>query len=220
MCMEKITETDIKNVHRSAFGNEILYRMCKDFPAHKVPDQISGKVWLIGRSYAADVGRGRKNDAISDDFYDGQVPRLFLEYYKTIDNDLLELGNSDINSGNLSTVLNMHKQLTVATKNINKIRTQRSFSSKYLHFHAKNAFFIYDSRAKESLNILIKIYMGNKKPYEQEDFIQYDYEYSAFCNKCLILREILEEEFGVFLKPREMDNLLIDKANNARRKRI
>lgn len=218
--MEKITATDIKNINRSAFGNEILYNMCKDFSAHKITDQISGKVWLIGRSYAADVGRGRKNDSINDDFYDNEVPKLFLEYYKEIDVDLSELGNSDVHSGNLSKVLSMHKKLTVATKNINKKRAQRSFSSKYLHFHARNAFFIYDSRAKESLNKLIQIYVGDKKVYKQKDFVQYDSEYADFCNKCLVLRKILKTEFDIFLQPREMDNLLIDKANSARRRKV
>ena len=116
--MEKITVTDIKNAHKSAFGNEILYNMCKDFSAHKIPDQISGKVWLIGRSYAADVGRGRKNDVINDDFYDTEVPKLFLEYYKKIDVDLLELGNSDVSNGNLSKILSMHKVLSIIVVSI------------------------------------------------------------------------------------------------------
>ena len=42
---------------RWAFGNEVLYRMCRESPLHEDPDVVVGKVWLIGRSYAAAIER-------------------------------------------------------------------------------------------------------------------------------------------------------------------
>jgi hypothetical protein len=35
------------------YGNQILYRMCQEQPLHTDTDVISGKIWLIGRAYAA-----------------------------------------------------------------------------------------------------------------------------------------------------------------------
>jgi hypothetical protein len=42
------------------FGNEILYSMCRQNPFHDKPEIVTAKVWLIGRSYAAAIERGRK----------------------------------------------------------------------------------------------------------------------------------------------------------------
>jgi len=39
------------------FGNDILYKLCQDFPKHDTSSQIVGKIWLIGRSYAAAIER-------------------------------------------------------------------------------------------------------------------------------------------------------------------
>ncbi|AJH77677.1 hypothetical protein [Heyndrickxia coagulans] len=38
-----------------SFGNEILYEMCRKNPDHNKADVIVGKIWLIGRSYAAAI---------------------------------------------------------------------------------------------------------------------------------------------------------------------
>lgn len=39
------------------YGDSVLYRMCKETPEHTNPDIISGKMWLIGRAYAASPER-------------------------------------------------------------------------------------------------------------------------------------------------------------------
>ena len=41
----------------SGYGNETLYKMCKDRPLHDDVDTISSKLWIIGRSYAASIER-------------------------------------------------------------------------------------------------------------------------------------------------------------------
>jgi hypothetical protein len=40
------------------WGNHILYRMCHKQPGHTNVDVIAGKIWLIGRAYAAAIERG------------------------------------------------------------------------------------------------------------------------------------------------------------------
>ena len=49
-----------RNNTRWCFGNGILYKMCEEFPKHDDSDVITGKLLLIGRSYAAAIER-RKN---------------------------------------------------------------------------------------------------------------------------------------------------------------
>ena len=214
-----INEKDIKAAREQNdfdFGNEVLYKMCKKSPSHEDSGHIIGKVWLIGRSYAADIGRGREKGTINDDFYLGEVPKLFKEHYKDIDSDISRLQDFDINFENLEKTLTIHKKLTDATKKVNKNREQRSFSSKYLHFHAPNAFFILDSRVKGALNKEIeerKLRRECRTEIKKFRNLKCDTEYSEFSVKCLVLRESLNKEFGVNLTPRQLDNLLIGKAN-------
>lgn len=33
------------------WGNEVLYRMCREEPGHTRLDAIAGKIWLIGRAH-------------------------------------------------------------------------------------------------------------------------------------------------------------------------
>src|SRR5215472_4669849 len=40
------------------WANEVLYQMCRDAPQHTDVDVIAGKLWLIGRAYAAQIERG------------------------------------------------------------------------------------------------------------------------------------------------------------------
>ena len=51
-----------KEETRWDFGNGILYEMCKEYPKHEKEDVIVGKIWLIGRSYAAAIERRKNKD--------------------------------------------------------------------------------------------------------------------------------------------------------------
>lgn len=44
-----------------SFGNQILYDMCLKNPSHTNENVIIGKIWLIGRSYAAAIERIKEN---------------------------------------------------------------------------------------------------------------------------------------------------------------
>ena len=52
-----------------SFGNQILYDMCLKNPSHTNENVIIGKIWLIGRSYAAAIERIKEKSVPSDDFY-------------------------------------------------------------------------------------------------------------------------------------------------------
>ena len=56
-------------------ANGILYDLCKKHPLHKKRDEVIAKVWLIGRSYAASLERGRETNDSSDNFYEGALAK-------------------------------------------------------------------------------------------------------------------------------------------------
>lgn len=80
---------------RWEFGNNILYKMCEKNPLHNDADVLIGKIWLIGRSYAAAIER-RKNadDYRGDDFYYDAVAPKMLEIGDELDNRIESLKNN------------------------------------------------------------------------------------------------------------------------------
>lgn len=211
-----ISKKDIKEAReKKEFGNEILYKMCKDSISHKNDNQISGKVWLIGRSYSVAIERVRDKKYLkggNDNFYEKIVPKAF----KKLDASLYLLIAKEISFDNLPQILVVHFELLQEIKKITGM-SKRSLSSKYLHFHAPNAFFIYDSRAKSALNKEIReldLTQEFKSEIKKLKNLECDTEYKDFCVKCLILRDWLNlnKDSGVNLSPRQIDNLLIGKA--------
>ena len=62
---DKLYSNYLSNANsRWEYGNSVLYRMCKEQPEHKDIDVIVGKIWLIGRSYAAAIER-RKMQSVA-----------------------------------------------------------------------------------------------------------------------------------------------------------
>lgn len=183
-----------------SFGNKILYNMCSENPLHNKKEIVAGKVLLIGRSYAAALERARIEKS-SEQIYD-----VFL-------NDVLQ--NSDIIDGkikflneislseifeNLQYIFDLHSLLTSIMEKATGLE-KRSLSSKYLHFHCPDAFFIYDSRARKAINTLV----GPQKNFNYKG----DNEYIEFCLRVLKLKEFIKKETGLLLSPREVDNLLL-----------
>ena len=119
------------------FGNEILYRLCADHPAHSEDHVIIAKMWLVGRAYAAAVERRRASDGLSsDDFY---IERLAPTVRKSeIDTWFQKLREDRSRSKWLT--LDVHKRLVDLLKPITRLE-KRSFASKYLHFHFLSPFF-------------------------------------------------------------------------------
>lgn len=70
---------------RWKYGNSVLYRMCEEEPEHKQIDVIVGKIWLIGRSYAAAIERRKNAVVVGDDFYYDEVAPKLLEIGPELD---------------------------------------------------------------------------------------------------------------------------------------
>ena len=121
-------------------GNEILYRLCADYPGHAADDVIIAKTWLIGRAYAAAVERRRDRGEFSGDaFYEkGVAPGI---RQANVDTWMQKL-RDDI-SGSKILSLTVHKHFSDLLNDITGLK-KRSFASKYLHFHFPTKFFIYD----------------------------------------------------------------------------
>ena len=192
------------------FGNAILYILCRENFKHDKIDYIITKVLFIGRIYSAAVERRKnKTSEINDNFYISTVAPAFRD--SLLDEKLSNL--QFLKSGAYKTiiaVLETHYYLTMLLKTITALE-KRSFSSKYLHFHLPDLFFIYDSRALKALR-LFKIKLPNdlKQIIELENI---DLEYTKFYCKCIILKNQIKSDFNIDLTNRQLDNLLIEIAN-------
>ena len=191
---------------RWEFGNSILYQMCEDNPLHNDADVVIGKIWLIGRSYAAAIER-RKNadDYQGDDFYYDAVAPKMLEIGKELDSRIESLkNNTGIIADCVPEILSTHKYLMDAFMDLTGLE-KRSLASKYLHFHCPEKFFIYDSRARAEIGKIVK--RPNKKILLGID--DHDAEYGDFVCRMLELQEYLDEKLGVYEKPRAIDSFLL-----------
>ena len=190
---------------RWEYGNSVLYRMCKEQPEHKDIDVIVGKIWLIGRSYAAAIER-RKNavDAGDDFYYDVVAPKL-LEIGPELDDRVDGLRKSKgLIVDDFKEILNIHKLLMDTFYELTGLE-KRSLASKYLHFHCPEKFFIYDSRARAGIGKLVK------RPDKGllANVPDYDPEYGDFVCRMIELQEYLEERLGIYELPRKLDSFLL-----------
>ena len=192
---------------RWEFGNSILYQMCEDNPLHNDADVVIGKIWLIGRSYAAAIERRKSaDDYQGDDFYYDTVAPKMLEIGKELDCRIesLKNNNTGIIADCVPEILNTHKFLMDAFMELTGLE-KRSLASKYLHFHCPDKFFIYDSRAKAAIGKIVK--RPHKKILSRIE--DYDAEYGDFVCRMLELQEYLAEKLGTYEKPRAIDSFLL-----------
>jgi hypothetical protein len=184
-------------------GNEVLYSLCRDYPKHDRKDAVLAKVWLIGRAYAAAIERRRSAKVTSDDFYQAVVGKKIMgsEVDQWIASLPDRIGDPWCELGLTVTV---HKRLLDLFSEISGLE-KRSLASKYLHFHRRNLFFIYDSRAKGAI---IRITPSIKKIREIQ-CEERDPEYLAFVRRCQWLRDDVAQRFNVLLTPRQADKMLL-----------
>ena len=191
------------------FGNGVLYKMCRENFYHKETDKILSKVWLIGRAYSAAIERRRNKVTINDNFYIDKVAPTFKD--SEIDSYLSELRNHNkLTIENLPLILKAHNYLTQLTASITGLE-KRSFSSKYLHFHLPNLFFIYDSRVVDSLRHFISRVPSSMDFIFESDSV--DKEYAKFVCKSFVIRNSIVDNYNIDLTLRQFDNILIDFAN-------
>jgi hypothetical protein len=190
-------------------GNKVLYDLCSNHFTHDSTQNILAKTWLIGRAYAAAIERRKNKLTINDNFYiDTVVPKFKAS---NLDKILSDLTTKELCVNTLHEIVDAHYYLTKMLFEITEL-DKRSFSSKYLHFHLPNLFFIYDSRAVSAMRLFVKQLPGNLRELEVREPV--DREYSNFVYKCLHLRQTIFEKHQILLTPRQLDNLLIETANS------
>lgn len=188
------------------YGNEVLYSMCDKSPFHTDVHEIVGKIWLIGRSYAAAIERRKGSVQDSDDFYYEVVGPSMLDNGLELDNRLNKLREySYPTRENLPEIIDTHKFLTDLFYSITNLE-KRSLASKYLHFHCPQLFYIYDSRASQGIRKYVRLNRKSQVSYLGSSF---DVEYLDFSLRMIELQDYVEENFNRRLMPRELDNLLL-----------
>ena len=110
---------------------------------------------------------------------------------------------SKLDMDNLSKPVEIHGFLTEKIGTITG-QNNRSFSSKYLHFHFPDLFYIYDSRAVSALS---KFKISLKDLIIKNENV--DKEYAQFSYKCSHLQKMIFENTAILLSIRELDNLLL-----------
>lgn len=190
--------------------NDLLYQFCEKYPYHNDNVVIANKVVVIGRVYAASVERRKIRDKdkkeLSSDFLLDKIANAIL--ISNIDSSIKELKlQKDLTEANLPLVLELHKKLMNCVREITDYGN-RSFCSKYLHFHLPNHFYIYDSRAKKALNeILKRLDKVTVNKYVTSKEI--DYDYASFFNKMRYIQLALKSEYQVDFTPRQLDTILL-----------
>lgn len=191
---------------RWEFGNSILYEMCSNNPYHNQSDIIVGKIWIIGRSYAAAIERRKHASNTNDDFYYDLVAPKMLEIGDELDERLSQLrDDGGTIRDNVKNILETHKFLMDVFYELTGLE-KRSLASKYLHFHCPELFFIYDSRARTAINRYVK--RPDKKAL---DNINCDKEYGDFVCRMLELQAFLQERTDCNQSPRTLDSFLLQK---------
>jgi hypothetical protein len=184
------------------FSNKVLYDLCHEHPLHKETDVVLAKILLIGRVYAAAIERRRSKSKENDNFYITTVAPQIIE--SPIDHWIEKARSLEPTSAQaLDAMVEIHGQTTQLFSKISGLE-KRSLASKYLHFHVPRLFFIYDTRAVEGIRAGSHI-VGRASSYTGNG----DKEYRKFVEKCGRLRTYCKAEFGAYLSPRELDNLLL-----------
>lgn len=188
-------------------GNQVLYDMCKHNFSHKNSQEISAKIWLIERTYAASIERRRKNSSKNNDHF---FVKKIVPIIKNSSIDFL-FKKLIRNKSNLDLVLETHNYVTNLFFKITDLE-KRSLASKYLHFHFPNIYFMYDSRANKTVNKLCKA-LGIKNSLVKKLFTKNvakcDKIYAIFFIKCRLICDAIKNEFAYSLSPRQLDNIFL-----------
>jgi hypothetical protein len=192
------------------FGNKVLYNMCQENPLHNDADVIVGKLWIIGRSYAAAIER-RKNvdeDVKGDNFYFDVVAPNMLKIADELDDRICKLKQYEhIDSEIIKEIISLHKFLMDTFYTMTGME-KRSLASKYLHFHLPKLFYIYDSRAEQASTKLCKA--NGKILAKKLGVTLYDDTYVAFLSRIMQIEGYIKEKYGISLTPRQLDAFLLN----------
>lgn len=198
----RITREDVEKALTNTawdLGNQVLYDLCSKHPLHKTPQEIIAKVWLIGRSYAAALER-RKNkssNSLGDLFYENKAVPIIKK--SKIDDWFARLKKKPTDA------IETYAKLTNLFHKITKLE-KRSLASKYLHFHFKKLFFIYDSRSMAGIR---RVTPGLRKQPPSLSSKKTDKDYANFYWRCIWLQNDLQARLRRKLSPRQIDKVLL-----------
>jgi len=188
-------------------ANKILYKICRDYPRHDSIEVAIAKIWIIGRTYAAAIERGAEH--AGDQFYETKVGPQMVVGIDSIFEPLRTI--KSVADKNLSMVMEAYNLTNELLRDIAG-KERRSLSSKYLHFHFPNLYYLYDSRALGQIKQLTDG-VGKNLP---DDFKRggFDPVYTRFYLRCWSLVRSIHEAYGIRLTPRQLDNLLLKRASD------
>jgi hypothetical protein len=135
--------------------DEVLYRLCRDYPSHTDRRAVTAKLALIGRVYAAGLERrvtpppGQQAIVVIADYV--------LEHGSEVDEIVraLDAVREPLDSLSMDSIVEQHGRLTrLLQKVATDDKAPRSFTSKYLHFH-NPVVPIYDEYARQALSRLV-----------------------------------------------------------------
>lgn len=191
------------------FGNNILYKLCHNFPRHERKDIVIAKILFIGRIYSAAIERRKNKEEKNDYFYVKKVaPKLINSELDFLLSTLNK--ERDINEKNILNILKVHSYLTDLFKELTNL-SKRSLSSKYLHFHFPKLFFIYDTR---TVNALRKFNLKELNQLKSSVKLnEVDKEYGKFFIKSLVLKKEIEKKLNIEISVRQFDKFLIELDN-------
>lgn len=184
-------------------SNEVLYRLCQEYPRHEKEDEILAKVCLIGRAYSAAIERRKKALKIKGERFFTEVvgPKILAAKIDTWLSPLY--GFKQPSTANCSQIIAAHKKLTDLFRHISGLE-KRSLASKYLHFHFPQLYYIYDSRAARAIAGVAP------RTKEMPALHEHDSVYAKYFVRCMGLVTRIEREHGVHLSPRRLDDYLLE----------
>lgn len=188
-----------------AVGDAVLYRLCREYPHHADVQEVVAKLWLVGRAYSAAIERRPVTQ--------GVVKESMKAYYRRaaealiaseIDAAIAALPSNPPESlEDVGRTLPIHMHVMGCIKSVSNA-DQRSFASKYLHFHRPDWFVMFDSVAVRGLCRLL-----GRAPSRQLRSPLSDAEYTRFVARAWQLRHYLESLSDSSLTLRALDRLLL-----------
>ncbi len=158
--------------------DDVLYRLCREYPEHSKKSSIHAKLWIIGRTYASGIERLGK----STNEQGGSLTSLAEHLYKnrkTVDAIFKRLATikEPLNKDKLKVIVQEHGRFVkLLSLKLRKNRSARSFASKYMHFHCPSVP-LYDSYAS---NFLRSAYRWNDNLVEFKMPASADEDYYAY----------------------------------------
>jgi hypothetical protein len=185
------------------FSNGILYEMCRRYPDHRRADEIIAKLLIIGRVYSAAIERGSASRGGTDALYIKKIGPAMQ--HAGLDKMLRRLPDGRAPwKERLVAAVGVHSELMHVWKKV-RAHGKRSLASKYLHFHRRDIFPIFDSRAQVGIHRLIP----RRNGLAELEVDACDETYRVFCERYLRVLEFVRERFGTRLSLRQADRLLL-----------